>query len=109
MPSAKVTSNSATKSFGTQNATKSSDSFTINASAIPVTLSSLPTCKNVQAALEDISTQVAVQTTAPTGADVTEGDLWYDTDDDILFVRRDTSWIEMVQEELSGNIDGGSW
>jgi|TARA_R100001530_G_scaffold1267_2_gene2212 hypothetical protein len=109
MPGGNVADKSSTKSFGTQNASKSTDSFSIKASAIPVTLASLPSSKNVQAALEEISTQVAVQTTAPTGADVTEGDLWYDTDDDILFVRRDTSWIEMVQEELSGNIDGGSW
>jgi hypothetical protein len=109
MPGGNVADKSSTKSFGTQNASKSTDSFSIKASAIPVNLASLPSSKNVQAALEEISTQVAVQTTAPTGADVTEGDLWYDTDDDILFVRRDTSWIEMVQEELSGNIDGGSW
>lgn len=109
MPSGKVTSNSATKSFGTQNAAKTTDSFSINASAIPVTLASLPSSKNVQAALEEISTQVAVQTTAPTGADVTEGDLWYDTDDDQLFVRRDSSWTEMVQEDLTGDIDGGTW
>ena len=38
MPSAKVVSNSASKSFGTQNASKSSDTFSIKASAIPITL-----------------------------------------------------------------------
>jgi len=40
---------------------------------------------------------------------VTEGDLWYDTDDDIMYVRRDTSWTKLVQENLSGAIDGGTY
>ena len=109
MPGGNVADKSSTKSFGTQNASKSTDSFSIKASAIPVTLASLPSSKKVQAALEEISTQVAVQTTAPTGEDVTEGDLWYDTDDNQLFVRRDSSWTEMVQEDLTGDIDGGTW
>ena len=61
-----------------------------------------------QAAFEELALEKFSQAAAPTTG-VTEGDLWYDTDDDILFVRRDTSWTEMVQEELSGNIDGGTW
>jgi hypothetical protein len=63
----------------------------------------------VKDAIEEVATQIAVGTTAPTGATVTEGDLWYDTDDDQLFVRRDSSWTEMVQEDLTGDIDGGTW
>jgi len=52
MPGGNVADKSSTKSFGTQNASKSTDSFSIKASAIPVTLASLPSSKNVQAALE---------------------------------------------------------
>tara|TARA_R100000750_G_C2275791_1_gene69262 strand:+ start:277 stop:585 length:309 start_codon:yes stop_codon:yes gene_type:complete len=98
----------ASKSFNTQTAAKSVESFTIDSGKIPHTSDSV-TATNVKSALEEVATQLAVGVSAPTGVTVTEGDLWYDTDDDILFVRRDTSWIEMVQEELSGNIDGGTW
>ena len=106
MPSGKVTSNSSTKSFGTQNAAKSTDSFSINASAIPVTLASLPTAKNVQDALERVTGQTASGPTAP-GTPV-EGDIWYDTDDDEFYVRDEDSWNEVVTS-VSGTVDGGSY
>ena len=97
-----------TKSFGTNVVSKTTDSFSINSAAIPHSSTNI-TATNVSDAIEEVAMQVAVGVSAPTGATVTEGDLWYDTDDDILFVRRDTSWIELVQEELTGNIDGGTW
>jgi precorrin-2 methylase len=97
-----------TKSFGTNVVSKTTDSFSINSSAIPHSSTNV-TASNVRDAIEEVATQVAVGVSAPTGATVTEGDLWYDTDDDIFYVRRDTSWIELVQEELTGNIDGGTW
>ena len=97
-----------TKSFGTNTASKTTDSFSINSSAIPHSSTNV-TATNVRDAIEEVATQVAVGATAPTGAAVTEGDLWYDTDDDQLFVRRDSSWTEMVQEDLTGDIDGGTW
>jgi hypothetical protein len=96
-----------TKSFGSQTATKTTDSFSINSGGISHNSTNI-TATNVRDAIEEVATQVAVGTSAPT-ADVTEGDLWYDTDDDIFYVRRDTSWIELVQEDLTGNIDGGTW
>jgi len=105
---ASESTNVASKSFSTQTAIKSSESFTINSAKIPHSSSNI-TATNVRDAIDEVATQVVAGTTAPTGVDVTEGDLWYDTDDDILFVRRDTSWTEMIQEELSGNIDGGTW
>ena len=49
---AKVTSNASAKSVGTQNASKSSDSFNIKASAIPISLTTFPNIKNVQDAVE---------------------------------------------------------
>ncbi len=97
-----------TKSFGSQTVTKTTDSFSINSSSIPHSSANV-TASNVRDAIEEVATQVAVGTTAPTGETVTEGDLWYDTDDDQLFVRRDSSWTEMVQEDLTGDIDGGTW
>ena len=97
-----------TKSFGTNVVSKTTDSFSINSSAIPHSSTNV-TASNVRDAIEEVATQVAVGATAPTGSAVTEGDLWYDTDDDQLFVRRDSSWTEMVQEDLTGDIDGGTW
>jgi hypothetical protein len=96
-----------TKSFGSQTVTKTTDSFSINSSSIPHSSTNV-TATNVRDAIDEVATQLAVGASAPT-ADVTEGDLWYDTDDDQLFVRRDSSWTEMVQEDLTGDIDGGTW
>ena len=81
MASAKVVNNSATKSFGTQTSKKSTDSFSVDASAIPVTLTgSISSAKNVKAALEALDNRTAAQSAAPSSP--TEGDVWYDTDDD---------------------------
>ena len=116
MPSGKVTSNSATKSFGIQNATKSIDSFTIKASAIPVTLigAEISASKNVQDALEnlnenlsEIGGKVAAQSASP-GSPV-EGDIWYDTDDDKFYIRDEDSWNEVVVSGISGTVDGGGF
>lgn len=46
------------------------------------------TATNVQAALEQIADQQFVQDDAPTTA--TEGDMWYDTDDNQMMVYRGT-------------------
>ena len=96
-----------TKSFGSQTVTKTSDSFSITSAAIAHNSTNV-TSTNVRDAIEELGTQIAVGASAPT-ASVTEGDLWYDTDDDIFYVRRDTAWVELVQEDLTGNIDGGTW
>ncbi len=106
MPSAKVTSNSATKSFGTQNASKSSDTFSIKASAIPISLTTLTSVKNVQEAIERVTAQTAAADSAPGSPE--EGDIWYDTDDDKLYIRDEDSWNELVSS-ISGTVDGGSY
>jgi hypothetical protein len=106
MATIKTTSNVASKSIGTKQVQKTSESFSIDASKIPTSSESI-TAKNVQDALEEIATQIAVQTTAPTSA-VTEGDMWYDTDDDKLYVRDEDSWNELVSS-VSGTVDGGSY
>ena len=60
MPSAKVTTSSATKSVGVQTAAKSSEAFSINGKKITHSSSSI-TATNISDALEEVATQVAVQ------------------------------------------------
>ena len=83
--------------------------FSIAASQISVAASGI-TATNVKDALTELSGKVPTsQATAPTGQAAQEGDLWYDTDDDQLYVRRNSTWTEIVQEDLTGDIDGGTW
>ena len=49
------------------------------------------TATTVQGAIEQLADQSFRQAAAPTGATVSEGDLWYDTDDDEFKVYRETS------------------
>ena len=108
--STKVTTTSATKSFGTQTASKTAESFNIDASQIPITLTSLPNKKNVQDALESMGAGqgVTVSASAPSGP--TEGQLWYDNDDDKLYVRDEDSWQHITDETTAtNNVDGGTF
>jgi len=106
--SAKVTNNASTKSFGTQNATKTQDSFNVKASAIPVTLGgNLSGTKNVQDALERLDGKTVAQSTSP--GSPSEGDIWYDTDDDKFYIRDEDSWNEIVVGGISGTVDGGGY
>ena len=59
-----------TKSFGTNTVSKTTDSFSINSSAIPHSSTNV-TATNVRDAIEEVATQVAVGATAPTGSAVT--------------------------------------
>ena len=49
------------------------------------------TATNIQAAIEQLADQNFRQAAAPTGATVSEGDTWYDTDDDEFKVYREIS------------------
>lgn len=49
------------------------------------------TATNIQAAIEQLADQNFRQDAAPTGATVSEGDTWYDTDDDEFKVYREIS------------------
>ena len=51
------------------------------------------TAVDLQTVIDTLANEKFVQDAAPT-VGVTEGDLWYDADDDILNVRRDTSWVD---------------
>jgi len=91
MATVKVTTSSATKSVGVQTAAKSSEAFSIDGKKISHSSSSV-TATNISDALEEVATQIAVQDDAPTGASVSEGDFWYDTDGNVLYVRVDSAW-----------------
>ena len=104
---AKVTNTSSTKSVGTQNATKTQDSFNIRAGAIAVDLDGrISTARNVNDALQLLDARTAAQTSAPNP--MTEGDIWDKTDTDELYVRADSTWIEVVVSGVSGTVYGGT-
>ena len=106
--STKISNKASTKSFGTQNASKTQDSFSIKASAIPVNLGgNLAGARNVNDALQRLDGKTAAQATSP-GSPV-EGDVWYDTDDDKFYIRDEDSWNEIVVSGISGTVDGGGY
>jgi hypothetical protein len=56
--------------------------------------------------VEKVTGQVSVADTAP--GSPSEGELWYDSDDDKFYVRDEDSWNELVSS-VSGTVDGGSY
>ena len=68
---------------------------------------------NLQEAVNHLADKFFRQTTAPTGASLEEGDLWYDTDDDQLKVYRETSpnnfeFVPLAAAtDTMDNLDGG--
>jgi len=66
-------------------------------------------------ALEVLADQFFRGDTAPTGSNLTEGDLWYDTNDDQLMVYRETSpsileFVPLAQATgTMDNLDGGGF
>ena len=101
----KVTTSATSKSVGTQTAAKSSESFSLDTKKITHNSSGI-TAKNLSAALEEVAGQQAKQASAP-GSPV-EGNMWYDTDDDVMYVRDEDSWNEI---HVSGRtaLDGGTF
>jgi hypothetical protein len=61
----------------------------------------------VEAALDTLAHRQFTATTAPTGGEVIEGDTWYDSDDDKMYVRRNNEWNELITDV--GNLDGGEY
>jgi hypothetical protein len=70
---------------------------------------------NLTNALEVLADQFYRGDTAPTGSNLGEGDLWYDTDDDQLKVYRETSTNTFEFVPLASatgtmdNLDGGGF
>ena len=84
-----------------------SDDITVNAHNNVYPTGSLTT------ALQKLADQFFRGPSAPTGSNLSEGDLWYDTDDDQLKVYRETStnnfeFVPLAQATgTMNNLDGG--
>ena len=82
-------------------------------SAIIYTPSGRLESTNVQAALDELAGDYFVQAGTPSGSQLNEGDLWYDTDDDELKVYRGTTWQTLAgaggDAETMLTLDGGSF
>lgn len=63
---------------------------------------------NVQAAITELAGDSIAQASAPSSG-VSEGDVWYDTDDDKYYVRKNSAWVEVLDSQSSFNIDGGTY
>tara|TARA_R110002012_G_C11624810_1_gene609350 strand:- start:1093 stop:1416 length:324 start_codon:yes stop_codon:yes gene_type:complete len=101
----KVTTSATTKSVGNQTAAKSSESFSLNTKKITHDSPGI-TAKNLSAALDEVAGQQAKQASAPSSP--IEGNMWYDTDDDVMYIRDEDSWNEI---HVSGRtaLDGGTF
>ncbi len=85
-----------------------------NASTLPVTPYGTVTATNVQAAIEQLADQDFRATDAPTGTNVSEGDTWYDTDDNVMKVYREISagvfgWTNLVVTDTDALLDAGAF
>ena len=75
------------------------------------------TANNVRDALQQLADQNFRSASAPSGANVGEGDIWYDTDDDQLKVYRETSsgnfaFVPIIVGNISPDsdtVDAGSY
>ena len=83
------------------------------ASAINYSPTGRMAATTVQGALDEIAGDFFVQDCTPSGSQLNEGDLWYDTDDDELKVYRGTTWQTLAgaggTAETMLTLDGGSF
>ena len=84
------------------------------AAALPFTPHGSVTATNVQAAMEQLADQDFRSNDTPTGTNVSEGDTWYDTDDNILKVYREVSsdvfaWTNVVVADTNELLDAGAF
>lgn len=90
---------------------------TLTASNIITTPYNTITATDLDTALKQLADQNFRGTTAPTGSTVSEGDTWYDTDDEQFKVYRETSsgtfqWVPIIVGAAAGDsdtIDAGSY
>jgi len=85
-----------------------------SAAALPVVPYGTVTATNVQDALQQLADQDFRSDDAPTGANVSEGDTWYDTDDNLMKVYREISngvfaWTNLVVAETDETLDAGAF
>ena len=72
------------------------------------------TATNVQAALQQLADQDFRSNDTPTGTNVSEGDTWYDLDDNIYKIYREISagvfaWTNLVVAETDTSLDAGAF
>ena len=72
------------------------------------------TATNVQAALEQLADQDFRSNDTPTGTNVSEGDTWYDLNDNTMKVYREISsgvfaWTNVVVAETNDTLDAGAF
>ena len=72
------------------------------------------TATNVQDALKQLADQDFRSNDTPTGTNVSEGDTWYDLDDNIMKVYREVSsgvfaWTNVVVAETNDTLDAGAF
>ena len=84
------------------------------AAALPFTPYGTITATNVQAALSQLADQDFRTDSAPSGTNVSEGDTWYDTDDNIYKIYREISagvfaWTNVVVTETDTSLDAGAF
>ena len=84
------------------------------ASALPFTPYGTITATNVQAALSQLADQDFRTDSAPSGTNVSEGDTWYDLDDNIYKIYREISagvfaWTNVVVTETDTSLDAGAF
>ena len=84
------------------------------ASALPFTPHGSVTATNVQDALSQLADQDFRSNDTPTGTNVSEGDTWYDLDDNTMKIYREISagvfaWTNLVVAETDTSLDAGAF
>ena len=86
----------------------------IKTSSIPIVPHGTVTATTLQEAIEQLADQDFRSTDTPTGTNVSEGDTWYDTDDNEIKVYREIStgvfaWTNLVVAETDETLDAGAF
>ena len=107
MASIKSSNIGSSKSIGSQRVAKSSEVHNIKASQISVAADGV-SASNIKDAIEEISAKTITATASSPVNEVFEGNLWYDTDDDIMYIRDEDSWNE-IHVDGASTLDGGTF
>jgi len=59
-------------------------------------------------AIDELAKDAIAQDVAPTTG-VTEGDVWYDTNDDKYYIRKNSAWVEVLDSQSTFTVDGGTY
>tara|TARA_B110000977_G_scaffold107939_1_gene140572 strand:+ start:1477 stop:1869 length:393 start_codon:yes stop_codon:yes gene_type:complete len=86
----------------------------VSAAALPFEPHGTVTATNVQSALEQLADQDFRSNDTPTGTNVSEGDTWYDLDDNKTKIYREVStgvfaWTNLVVAETDETLDAGAF